>query len=134
MNLRLIMLALSAVIITACAQHDGTYSPACLSYAGSVIKLDDGRFEWSKFTDQVVVDEDGERVNQYPGFPMRGTYRVEGQSVYMTSADGRVIEPMYLHQRDGDTYLYTAKEYEALKASGELAKCPLKLETGGPEK
>ena len=133
MNVRIYALLCVSATAAACAQHDGTYSPACLAYVGSEIKLDDGRFEWTKFTDQVIVDDQGERVNQFPGFPVSGTYRVDGQSVFMTSSDGRAMEPMYLHQRNGETYLYTAKENETSKASGEPPKCPLKLKRDASE-
>ena len=134
MNVRLFGLMCFSAMAAACAQHDGTYSPACLSYVGSVIKLENGRFEWTKFTDQVIVDDQGERVNQFPGFPVSGTYRVDGQSVHMTSSDGRAMEPMYLHRRNGETYLYTTKEHETSKASGEPPKCPLKLKRDASEK
>ena len=134
MNLRLITLAFVAASVAACVSHDGTYSPACLSYAGSVIKLENGRFEWTKFTDQVIVDDQGERVNQFPGYPVSGTYRIEDQSVYMTSSDGRALGTMHLQQTDGETYLYTEEEYRTLNASGKAAKCPLKLGGRGPQK
>lgn len=134
MNMRLITLLLVGGLTAACASHDGTYSPACAAYAGSVIELRRGEFEWTKFTDQVIVDSHGERVDQFPGYPMRGTYRIDRQSVSMTSSDGRALDSMYLHERDGETYLYTAAEYDALQATGEAAKCPLRLERKASEK
>lgn len=134
MNPRLMPLLLIGALTAACVSHDGTYSPACLSYAGSVIELEDGNFEWIRFTDQVVIDDHGEKVDPFPGYPMRGTYRIDGQSVVMTSSDGRTLDPMYLHARNGSSYLYTAAEDEALARTGEHPKCPLKLKRGAEEK
>lgn len=134
MDIRLTAVMLVGVFLAACASHDGTYSPACAAYAGSVIELERGEFEWTKFTDQVIVDDHGERVDQFPSYPMRGTYRIDGQSVLMTSSDGHALDPMYLHEQNGETYLYSAAEYDALKATGEPAKCPLKLGRDANEK
>jgi hypothetical protein len=121
-----------AVYLSACVSHEGTYSPDCIAYAGSNISLNDGQFVWEKFTDAVVVDEDGKIVNQFPGFPMRGSYRIEGQFVLMESAAGDAMEKMYLHTRDNRQYLLTAEQFDAWQKTGEHAGCALML-NGDPD-
>ncbi len=132
MNFRVYSTLVAAVFLVACVSHEGTYSPDCIAYAGSNISLRDGQFVWEKFTDEVVVDEDGKIVNQFPGFPMRGSYRIEGQIVHMESAAGDAMEKMYLHTRDTRQYLLTAEQFEAWQKTGKHADCALML-NGDPE-
>jgi hypothetical protein len=132
MAFRFISSLVIAVCLSACVSHEGTYSPDCIAYAGSNISLNDGQFVWEKFTDAVVVDEDGKIVNQFPGFPMRGSYRIEGQFVLMESAAGDAMEKMYLHTRDNRQYLLTAEQFDAWQKTGEHADCALML-NGDPD-
>ena len=132
MNLRVYSTLVAAVFLVACVSHEGTYSPDCIAYAGSNISLSDGQFVWEKFTDAVVVDEAGEIVNQFPGFPMRGSYRIEGQIVHMESAAGDAMEKMYLHTRDNRQYLLTAEQFDAWQKTEKHADCALML-TGDPD-
>ena len=132
MNCRVYSTLVAALFLVACVSHEGTYSPDCIAYAGSNISLGDGQFVWEKFTDEVVVDEDGKIVNQFPGFPMRGSYRIEGQIVYMESAAGDAMEKMYLHTRDNRQYLLTAEQFEAWQKAGKHADCALML-NGDPD-
>lgn len=128
MKPQIIALAALTALLSGCVSHDGTYSPGCIAYAGSKITLSDGEFVWEKFTDEVVVNDDGEVVNQFPGYPLRGTYRINGQIVLMQSPDGEAMENMYLHRADDNSYLYTVQQFEQLKSSGETADCALMLD------
>ena len=132
MNPRIISTTLTAAILVGCVSHEGTYSPGCIAYAGSTISLSDGQFVWEKFTDSVVVDDDGEIINQFPGFPMRGRYRIDGQTLYMESNDGDSLEEMFLHRRDNRQYLLTAEQFEAWETTGKHADCALLLD-GNPD-
>ena len=132
MNFRVYSTLVAAVFLVACVSHEGTYSPDCIAYAGSNISLSDGQFVWEKFTDAVVVDEAGEVVNQFPGFPMRGSYRIEGQIVHMESAAGDAMEKMYLHTRDKRQYLLTADQFDAWQKTEKHADCALML-NGDPD-
>ena len=129
---RIILCTLTAILLFGCVSHEGTYLPDCIAYAGSNIILDDGQFIWEKFTDSVVVDEDGEIVNQFPGYPMRGSYRIDGQTLYMKSAAGETMDKMYLHRRDSRQYLLTAEQFEAWETTGKHADCALMLD-GNPD-
>ena len=132
MNTRTISTSLIAALLFGCVSHEGTYSPDCIAYAGSNIILDDGQFVWEKFTDSVIVDEGGEIVNQFPGYPMHGSYRIDGQTLYMESGAGDSMDKMYLHRRDSRQYLLTAEQFEAWETTGRHADCALMLD-GNPE-
>ncbi len=124
---RLTSSALTLVLLCGCVSHEGTYSPDCIAYAGSNISLSDGQFVWEKFTDEVVVDDDGEIVNQFPGYPMRGSYRIDGQVLQLESEAGEAMGKMYLHRRDNQQYLLTAEQFEAWQTTGTDADCALML-------
>jgi len=127
MNLRLVTITLLAALLSACPSHEGTYSPGCIAYAGSNITLNDGQFVWEKFTDALVVDDEGNVVNQFPGYPMRGSYRVEGQTVYLDPDTGGPVQRMYLHRHRDSYYLLTADELSILETTGNIADCTLQL-------
>jgi hypothetical protein len=117
----------AAVSLSACISHEGSYTPACAAFAGDKIELHDGQFVWEKFTDSIVIDDDGEVINQSPGFPMRGSYRVDGQKVSMVSASGEALTDMYLREIDNRRYLLTAVQLGAWEKSGQNADCALVL-------
>ncbi len=114
-------------MLSGCLSHEGTYLPGCIAYAGSKITLGDGAFVWEKFTDAVVVDDEGEVVNQFPGYPMRGRYRVEEQTVYLESNSGDPLQVMYLHRYEDSYLLLTADEFAAWEKTGNYADCTLQL-------
>ena len=127
MNRRLTTPAVIALLLLGCATQEGTYSPGCMAYAGSSIRLDNEQFFWEKFTDSVVVDESGDVVNQFPGYPMSGRYRVDGQKVYLDTTAGEPIASMYLQQHDERDYLLTAEQFQALGETGKYDDCALVL-------
>ena len=118
---------LVACSLAACLSHEGRYSPACVAFEGSNVELHNGRFVWEKFTDSVAVDDDGEVVNQFPGYPMQGSYRIDDQTVTMESAAGDSLENMYLHRSENRSYLLTAGQHKAWEETGKYADCALVL-------
>ena len=127
MNIRLVLAALVSILLFGCKSYDGTYSPSCVAFAGNKISLNNGELVWEKFTDMVVLDDDGNSINQFPGYPMLGTYRVEGQTLIMESAAGETMPNMYLQERDESLHLLTADELKSLGETGELPYCSLVL-------
>ena len=116
-----------AVLVAACASHDGLYEPACIAYEGDRIELKDGRFEWRRFTDERVVDKDGTVVKPFPGFPKLGTYSAKaGRLMLVTDEDVR-LEDLFVVVRDEQHYLLTAGQHQAFLESGELPECALRL-------
>ena len=84
MNAKETALLCSLAIAAGCAADTniaGTYTPSCIAFEGNTIKLSDSRFTWDKFTDEVSIDEDGNEIDPFPGFPVRGSYVVEDDVV-----------------------------------------------------
>ena len=126
MNMRTPALALALTALTGCASLDGKYQPDCEAYAGDIITLEGDTFRWEKFTDAVKVDEDGNRIDPFPGFPMQGSYAVDGNKVFLVAADRQSVELMFLHRESGDRqYLLTPSQYEVLVNDGERHRCAL---------
>lgn len=116
------------LLLCGCSTYEGIYQPSCAAYAGSEIKLGGGRFTWTKFTDEVLVDADGDRVDQFPGFPLRGEYNKTGQKINLISSDNEPPEAMFLLPNNGALYLYTADEMDRFETTGERPKCALRLQ------
>ena len=127
MKLRIITTALIVSVAFGCATHEGTYSPGCIAYAGSTIRLGEGRFTWEKFTDEVAVDDDGAVINPFPGYPLHGSYRIGGQTIYMESDAGEVMDNLYLHELGRRYYLLTSKQRDAAEETGNFDECALIL-------
>lgn len=125
MNSRHTFLACVAFWISGCVSYDGTYSPGCVAHAGSKIHLSDGQFVWEKFTDSVVVDDSGNVVNQFPGYPMQGSYRLEGQILHLEASSGKPLANMHLQQHNERNYLLTVEQFEAWEKTGTYAECAL---------
>ena len=117
-----------AILLFSCKPYEGNYLPSCVAFEGSNIELIDGRFLWEKFTDQVFVDDDGEIVNSFPGYPMKGVFRIDGQSVHLKSDTGESLPSMFLHERNKRHYLLTAEQFAQLKTGGTFPECALVLD------
>ena len=127
MNARHTMTVLVSVLLFGCASHDGIYSPGCIAFAGDTISLRDGQFVWDKFTDSIELDDEGNVINQFPGYPMQGSYRMNGKMLTMEPASGEALEDMYIQQHNGRHYLLTARQLEAWENTGEHNSCALVL-------
>ena len=125
LSLRLTAVLVPACVASACATHEGTYAPDCIAFAGNSIRLDAGRFVWDRLTDQVMVDDAGEKVDPFPQYPLRGRYRVEKDRLIFDSDTGEELPHMYLLGENGRHYLLTAEQFEAWQETGTRPKCPL---------
>lgn len=122
------LLIISAtILLSGCVSHDGRYLPGCTAYAGNRITLNQGSFVWEKFTDAVVVDDDGNVVDQFPGYPLEGSYRIDGQTVQMEALSGESLETMYLQESGEQRYLLTAEEFASWQQEGTRHECALQL-------
>lgn len=124
--LRSILLGL-ALLLGACASHEGLYEPTCIAFEGDRIELLDGRFEWQRFTDQRSIDKDGNIVNPFPGFPKTGTYTLESGKLELVSADNERLDDWFMVKKDDRYYLLTAKQHATLVNSDKLHECALGL-------
>ena len=133
MRTRISVTLVIGLSLSGCAQHEGLYSPSCAAYTGSQIALKDGRFVWTKFTDEVIVDDDGNKVDQFPGYPLRGEYNKKRQKIILNIEDGGQSETMYLSEFEGALYLHTADEFDRFEKTGERPECALRLQGAASE-
>ena len=131
MNHKITALSAIGILLSSCVPHEGMYSPACVAFEGSNIELRGGVFNWEKFSDQVIVDSAGNVVNQFPDYPLRGSYRIEDQIVHMTKQSGEEMAPMYLRREGEAQLLLTSEQVQAWEATGKYADCVLTL--GSPD-
>ena len=133
MKAKTLILFVSLGSVAGCANGPdvtGTYSPSCIAFEGSTIALTDNRFTWDKFTDEVTVDEAGNKLDPFPGFPVRGTYTVNDDVLSLTTDVGELAAELHLVQRPGQMYLLTDPEFEAWQKNGEIPECALLLGAG----
>lgn len=116
----------TAAVMAGCATYDGGYSPSCPTFVANVVQLEDGQFTWTKISDEVVIDEQGNPVNRFPGYPLKGSYKVRGGALLMTSAAGETLPPMYPHRDGEQLYLLTGVEHNEVQSGGELPDCALR--------
>jgi len=130
MNVRLhgVTLGVTALLLGGCASHlEGVFEPACIAYEGDRIKLGSGRFEWDRFTDAIPIDEDGNRLDPFPGYPKTGQVVQEEERLTWNADDGSAIGERYLLDYRGRTYLLTWEQNEAVLDGEEMPACALVL-------
>ncbi len=125
MTARNIALLLAAFVLAGCKDYEGTYSPGCVAFEGINVRLADERFTWEKFTDQVIVDDHGNVVDQFPGYPKRGTFEVKGETLYLVTDTGESMPTMHVLRLRDETYLLTAQQFEAWEKTGQYDVCAL---------
>lgn len=127
MNLhRLSILAAVTFLASCAATVDGLFEPACIAYEGDRIEMLDGRFEWRRFTDQVNVDEAGNRVDPFPGYPIVGTYELQDERVTFVPDGNGETRDRYLLEYRQELYLLTYEENEAALDTDTIPSCALK--------
>lgn len=114
-------------LLTGCASHHGVYEPACIVFAGDRVTLADESFVWDRSTDAIKVDDEGNVVDSNPGYPVHGSYSVDGEVVRMRADSGRVMDPHYLRKIDGTYRLLTADQNENWELRGQYDNCVLTL-------
>jgi len=125
-----IVLAATALLM-GCTSYDGIYAPACIAYAGDTIRLQDGRFYWDKFTDEVVIGKDREVVDKFPDHPFEGTFRIDGKRVLLISEAGESLDDLYLLVDGERTFLLDVQQYGEWQETGQYPKCALALSKKG---
>lgn len=123
--IRLFVLTVFAGMATGCASYEGVYEPGCIVYAGDRVKLDGGRFVWEKFTDQVLIDKAGNKIEFFPEYPVLGRYELEQERLSFNSHTGEELPDMYLRSEGSRYYLLTAGEHLQWEETGSAPDCPL---------
>lgn len=120
-------LLLIAVTVSGCKSPDGIYTPGCAAYEGDTVELHDGRFEWDKFTDQVMLDDREQVIDQFPAYPKAGSFSVTDGAVRLVADDGSRLPEMYFIESNGRYYLLTQAQIAAWRATASVADCALVL-------
>ncbi len=120
-----------ALLLIACANHEGLYEPECIAYEGDRIELKDGRFEWRRFTDERFVDKDGTSVNSFPGFPKSGTYRIASGRLELVTDKNERLDDWFVVVRAEQHYLLTTSQHDTFLESEKLPDCALRLTVAG---
>ena len=123
-----ISLGLALAVIAGCSSSNGIYapdSPACVAFEGQTITLDGGRFIVDKFSDSVEIDDAGNRIDPFPGYPMQGNYRIEARALYMRSDSGTDLPTLYFAEIGGNKWLLTQSEHEEWTKNGAIGPCAL---------
>ena len=115
------------LLLAACASHEGLYEPACIAYEGDRIELKDGRFEWHRFTDERIVDEDGTIVNSFTGFPRSGAYQMDAGRLQLVTDEDLRLDDWFVVVHAKQHYLLTAGQHDTFLQSDKLPDCALRL-------
>jgi hypothetical protein len=118
-------LGFAVVALAGCSGTNGFYAPACPMFEGQTITLDSGRFVVDKFTDSVELDDADNPIDPFPGYPMHGDYRIEGNVVHMRSDSGTDLPTLYLAEVGNKKWLLTDSEYEEWTRDGSVGACSL---------
>lgn len=122
---RIIILILAACV-AGCASHQGLYEPACMAFAGETIELRDDEFRWQRFTDEVGVDDNGNLIDPFPGFPKSGGYTVSNATVQLHPSDDSDSVTRHLHKQHDGVYLLTPEQHAAVVGGADMPDCALR--------
>ena len=131
MNCNRLTIGLFSVLLAGCASLDGSYWPGCPAFAGRNITLTGGRFVWDKFTDEVKLDDDGNFIDPFPGYPKRGSYRIDGTTVMMESDSGEAMPEIHWVRHDSRPYLLSAGQFTTWQETSTVEKCALTRHSDG---
>ncbi len=125
MKTQICFFVLFGLLLTSCASYEGDYYPNCMATVGDTIKLGGGKFVWDKLTDEVRLNDAGDRIDQFPNFPKRGSYRHSGRVVYLLLESGEVMLELALRRDGGRTYLLMEDQLDAWEKGNRNTHCVL---------
>ena len=125
-SLQLVLL-LTAVLLAGCKQVDGTYYPGCVAFEGDKLVLDQGNVTLDRFTDQIILDADGNEIDQFPEFPKTGRYEVDGRTLHLNFADGELQKTLHIHRSGNRILLLDAENLANWERTGKYDDCTLTL-------
>lgn len=123
-RLNLAPLLAAASLLGGCAAPV-SYAPGCAAYTGDLITVDGRRYTWDKFTDTRSLDEDGNVIDPFPGYPREGRVEQEGQVVRFFDASGELLAVRHRHEAGGKTYLLTPEALQNMASGAALDPCSL---------
>lgn len=99
-----------------------------MAYEGDEIELEDSRFTWRRFTDQRHIDENGEPVDAFPGFPKTGRYVYHDAQLDLIPDDGQAMVSFYIQNESRSKYLLTTTENAQFEHDRIMPECALRRE------
>ncbi|MFK8052896.1 MAG: hypothetical protein AB8F65_07955 [Woeseiaceae bacterium] len=122
-------LTVVALLLAGCGSIDGTFEPACTAFEGDIIEVTGNRYQWVKFTDALEVDETGNRVNPFPGYPQSGSISRVGERITLTAANNGPVSSFFVRVREGERYLLTEAQAKGVAADPSMWECALRQRT-----
>ena len=122
-----IVILLTAALSAGCKQIDGTYLPGCVAFEGDKIVLDEGNVTWDRFTDQIILDADGNEMDRFPDFPKAGDYEVDGDLLHLNIAAGELQKTLHIHRSGERILLLNAENLANWERTGKYDDCTLTL-------
>jgi len=127
MRIQLTACLLALVVLAGCKQIDGTYYPGCAAFEGDKIVLREGTVVWDRFTDQIIVDVDGNPMEPFPEFPKTGSYEVDGDLLHLAFPEEDVVKTLHIRRSDEWVLLLNAKDLAEWERTGRYNACVLTL-------
>ncbi|RZV33879.1 MAG: hypothetical protein EX272_14010 [Chromatiales bacterium] len=124
-NVRLLFVPALA-LLCACSSIDGLYAPACVAYEGDEIELIEGRFTWRRFTDERRVDEQGQPIDPFPGYPKQGIYEYRDPVLILTPDSDSENVGFFLMDEKSGVFLLTGAEKQRYDIDGQVPECALR--------
>lgn len=121
-----LMILFVGVILCGCSSIEGLYVPACTAYEGDEIQLVEGRFTWRRFTDERMLDEQGQPVDPFPAYPKSGVYEYSEPVLILTPDGDSENTGFFLLDEKRGVYLLTGAEKQRYDIDGEIPECALR--------
>ena len=118
---------LTVFLLAGCKQLEGTYYPGCVAFEGDRVVLQDDRVTWDRFTDQIIVDGDGNTTDPFPEYPKTGRYDVDGDLLHLHFEGDDIARSLHIRRHDDRVLLLNAQEFADWQRTGEYNSCILTL-------
>jgi len=90
------------------------------------VSLSDSRFEWHKFTDQREINEQGEIIDPFPGFPKSGAFADRDGRIEFQPDDGSIIADHFVVEHLDDWFLMSQNEHQRFLTENQISNCALR--------
>jgi len=127
MRFRITVCLTGVALLAGCKAIDGTYYPGCVAFEGDKVVLRDGSVEWDRFTDQVIVDVDGNVMDPFPEYPKMGSYAVDGDLLHLTIQGEDAVNTLHIHTQGERIMLLNDADLATWESTGRYGDCVLTL-------
>ena len=127
MPLPRISLLFLIALCAGCKQVDGVYYPRCAAFEGDKLVLREGTVVWDRFTDQIIIDADGNEIDKFPEFPKAGRYTLDGDLLQLSFDDGKVTKTLHVRRSGERILLLNDENLAEFQQTGRHSECVLAL-------